>query len=65
MLTEEDALGSSLYVGGMSAVGLRLAFDLTLLADLSFETILALFCSAGLVCEAAPLTGLALKLGLV
>ena len=59
VLTEEDILGFPLYVGGMSAVGLRLAFDLTKLGDLSTKTILALSCPAGLVCEMALLTNLA------
>ena len=58
--TEEDSLGPSLFDEGIPAAGLGLVFDLTLLAGLSFTTILALFCPAGLVCEAAPLTDLAL-----
>ena len=64
VLTEEDFLGFSIYVGGMSFVGLRLAFDLTKLGELSTKTILALSCPAGLVCEAAPLTKLAAQVSL-
>ena len=64
VLTEEDILGLPLYVGGMPVVGLRLAFDLTKLGDLSTKTILALFCPAGLVCEAAPLTKWAAQVSL-
>ena len=59
VLTEGDVLGFSLYVGGVPAVGLRLVLDLALLADLSTKTILAFFCPAGLVCEMALLTDLA------
>ena len=59
VMTEGDDLGVSLCVGGVPAVGLRLVLDLALLADLSAKTTLVFFCPAGLVCEMALLTNLA------
>ena len=58
-MTEGDDLGFSLCVGGVPAVGLRLVLDPALLADLSAKTTLVFFCPAGLVCEMALLTDLA------
>ena len=54
-LTEEERVGSSLFVEEVTAAGLWLVFDLFL------KTILTLFCPTGLICEAAPLTDLVLE----
>ena len=59
VMTEGDDLGFSLCVGGVPAVGLRLVLDPVLLADLSSKITLVFSCLAGLVCETALLTNLA------
>ena len=63
-VTEEERVFSSLFVEEVSAAGLWLVFDLTLLAGLALKTNLTLFRPAGLICEAAPLIDLALEIHL-
>ena len=63
-LTDEERVFSLILVEELSAVSLWLVFGLVLLAGLVPTTNLTLFCPAGLICEAVPLTDLALETNL-